>query len=82
MAPPRLSDPRNSEAEAHEQGQQALTRGHQHDQAQHHQDQAEEVVETIRNKANTGSIGDGKIFVSAVERAVRIRTGESGEDSL
>ncbi|MEF8824091.1 MAG: P-II family nitrogen regulator [Desulfohalobiaceae bacterium] len=46
------------------------------------QEHAEEVVDTIRNKANTGSIGDGKIFVSTVERAVRIRTGETGEDSL
>ena len=46
------------------------------------QDRAEEVVDTIRNRANTGSIGDGKIFVTPVERAVRIRTGESGEESL
>ena len=46
------------------------------------QDRAEEVVNTIRNRASTGSIGDGKIFVSAVEQAVRIRTGETGEDSL
>ena len=46
------------------------------------QDLVQEVVDTIRNNANTGSIGDGKIFVSEVERAVRIRTGESGEDSL
>ena len=46
------------------------------------QDLVQEVVDTIRNNANTGSIGDGKIFVSEVEQAVRIRTGESGEDSL
>ena len=46
------------------------------------QERAEEVVDTIRNKASTGSIGDGKIFVSQVERAVRIRTGETGDDSL
>jgi nitrogen regulatory protein P-II 1 len=36
----------------------------------------------IGEKAKTGSIGDGKIFVSSVEQAVRIRTGESGKDAL
>ena len=46
------------------------------------QDNAEEVVNTIRSSSSTGSIGDGKIFVSPVERAVRIRTGETDEDSL
>jgi len=46
------------------------------------QDSAEEVVNTIRSSSSTGSIGDGKIFVSPVERAVRIRTGETDEDSL
>jgi nitrogen regulatory protein PII len=46
------------------------------------QDRADEVVDAIRNRASTGSIGDGKIFVSAVEQALRIRTGEKGEDSL
>ncbi|MCF8030184.1 MAG: P-II family nitrogen regulator [Desulfohalobiaceae bacterium] len=46
------------------------------------QDRAEEVVDTIRNRASSGSIGDGKIFVSPVERAVRIRTGETGEEAL
>jgi len=39
-------------------------------------------VEAIRTAANTGKIGDGKIFVSAVERVVRIRTGEENEDAL
>ena len=43
---------------------------------------AELVVETIRKAANTGRIGDGKIFVSPVLEAVRIRTGERGEDAL
>lgn len=43
---------------------------------------AEQVVETIKNAAHTGKIGDGKIFVSAVERAVRIRTGETGSDAI
>ena len=46
------------------------------------QELVQEVVDTIRERANTGSIGDGKIFVSPVERAVRIRTGETGEESL
>ena len=43
---------------------------------------AEQVVETIKNAAHTGKIGDGKIFVSAIERAVRIRTGETGADAI
>jgi nitrogen regulatory protein P-II 1 len=46
------------------------------------QDRAEAVVDTIRNNANTGSIGDGKIFITSVEQAVRIRTGEKGGESL
>jgi len=41
-----------------------------------------QVVETIAKTAKTGKIGDGKIFVSPVEEAVRIRTGERGEGSL
>lgn len=40
------------------------------------------VIETVVRAARTGKIGDGKIFVLAVEQAVRIRTGESGEDAL
>jgi len=43
---------------------------------------APKVVETILNAARTGKIGDGKIFVSPVEEAVRIRTGEKGTDAL
>ena len=43
---------------------------------------AGQVVETIRKAAHTGKIGDGKIFVSAVEETVRIRTGERGRDAL
>ena len=39
-------------------------------------------VEAICTAANTGKIGDGKIFVSAIERVVRIRTGEENEDAL
>ena len=45
-------------------------------------DMAEKVIESIRNAANTGKIGDGKIFVSDVSQAIRIRTGEEGVDAL
>ena len=45
-------------------------------------DIAEKVIEAIRGAANTGKIGDGKIFVTAVEQAVRIRTGETGDEAL
>jgi nitrogen regulatory protein PII len=40
------------------------------------------IVDTILKHARTGSIGDGKLFVMPVEEAYRIRTGESGEDTL
>ncbi|MFN3991029.1 MAG: P-II family nitrogen regulator [Erythrobacter sp.] len=43
---------------------------------------AAQVVETIQQAANTGSIGDGKIFVLDLSSATRIRTGESGETAL
>ena len=42
----------------------------------------ENVVNAIRESANTGKIGDGKIFVLPIEQAVRIRTGETGDDAL
>ena len=42
----------------------------------------EKVIEAISNAANTGKIGDGKIFVLNVEQAIRIRTGESGSEAL
>jgi len=45
-------------------------------------DRVDAAVEAIRNAANTGKIGDGKIFVTAVERVVRIRTGEENEEAL
>lgn len=45
-------------------------------------EQVDEVVDTIRNAANTESIGDGKIFVQDLLQVVRIRTGETGEDAL
>ena len=44
--------------------------------------QVEPAVEAIRNAAQTGRIGDGKIFVSPVEQVIRIRTGESGDDAI
>ena len=42
----------------------------------------EAAIEAIENSARTGKIGDGKIFVSALEQVVRIRTGETGGDAL
>jgi len=42
----------------------------------------DQCIEVITNAARTGKIGDGKIFVSSVERTVRIRTGEEGEDAI
>ncbi|MBE0436753.1 MAG: P-II family nitrogen regulator [Methylomicrobium sp.] len=45
-------------------------------------DQLEAAVEAISKAANTGKIGDGKIFVSNLEQVVRIRTGETGEEAL
>ena len=43
---------------------------------------ADQMVEVISRTAQTGKIGDGKIFVLDVEQAVRVRTGETGEDAL
>jgi nitrogen regulatory protein P-II 2 len=43
---------------------------------------AEQAIEAIRNAANTEKIGDGKIFVLDLGQAVRIRTGETGNDAL
>ena len=45
-------------------------------------DQSDAAVEAITNAANTGKMGDGKIFISAVEDVIRIRTGERGEAAL
>jgi len=42
----------------------------------------DQVIESIQDSANTGRIGDGKIFVYDISAAVRIRTGESGDDAL
>jgi nitrogen regulatory protein P-II 2 len=45
-------------------------------------DVADQVVEAVTNAANTGKIGDGKIFIVNLEQAVRIRTGETGEEAI
>lgn len=42
----------------------------------------DQVIESIIKAANTGKIGDGKIFVTPLEQAVRIRTGETGDDAV
>lgn len=42
----------------------------------------DQVIEAISNTANSGKIGDGKIFVTPLEQAIRIRTGESGPEAL
>ncbi len=45
-------------------------------------DQVDDVIKAIKTKAQTGRIGDGKIFVSSIEEVIRIRTGESGKDAI
>ena len=45
-------------------------------------DLLDQVIEAIEKSANTGKIGDGKIFVFSIEQAIRIRTGENGPDAL
>lgn len=45
-------------------------------------DIAEQVVEAITKAANTGKIGDGKIFITPLEQVIRIRTGETGSDAI
>jgi len=45
-------------------------------------DLVDQAIEAITNAAKTGKIGDGKIFVSPVEQAIRIRTGEAGPEAL
>ena len=44
--------------------------------------QVNQVIETIQQAAKTGRIGDGKIFVLTIEEAIRIRTGERGQDAV
>lgn len=45
-------------------------------------DQLDATIDAIRNAAQTGRIGDGKIFVSTIDGVIRIRTGESGEEAI
>ncbi|MFT5709647.1 MAG: nitrogen regulatory protein PII [Halioglobus sp.] len=45
-------------------------------------DQVEPIIDAIISAANTGKIGDGKIFVSPLEQLIRIRTGETGEEAI
>ena len=45
-------------------------------------DRVEETIEAITNSARTGKVGDGKIFVTALEQVLRIRTGETGDSAL
>lgn len=45
-------------------------------------DRVDAVIEAISKAANTGKIGDGKIFVSSIEQVIRIRTGETGPEAL
>jgi nitrogen regulatory protein P-II 2 len=45
-------------------------------------EQVEQAIEAIIKSANTGKIGDGKIFVTSLEKVVRIRTGETGAEAL
>jgi nitrogen regulatory protein P-II 2 len=42
----------------------------------------DQAIETITTAANTGKIGDGKIFVTSIEQALRIRTGETGDEAV
>jgi len=46
------------------------------------EDRVDEVVEAIINSTKSGKVGDGKIFVTAVDQVVRIRTGETNEDAI
>jgi nitrogen regulatory protein P-II 1 len=46
------------------------------------EEQLEQCIETIKKAAHTGKIGDGKIFVTPVEKVVRIRTGETDKDAI
>ncbi|MFD2191444.1 P-II family nitrogen regulator [Pistricoccus aurantiacus] len=45
-------------------------------------DMSEQVIDAITQVANTGKIGDGKIFVSTLDQVIRIRTGETGKDAI
>lgn len=46
------------------------------------EENVDKIVETIKDGAYTGNIGDGKIFISSIEKVIRIRTGENGEEAI
>lgn len=46
------------------------------------EDMVDQTIEAITKSANTGKIGDGKVFVSSLEQVIRIRTGETGQDAI
>jgi nitrogen regulatory protein P-II 2 len=46
------------------------------------EDMVDQTIEAITKAANTGKIGDGKVFVSQLEQVIRIRTGETGEEAI
>ena len=46
------------------------------------EDLVDQTIEAITKSANTGKIGDGKVFVSSLEQVIRIRTGETGQDAI
>ncbi|OQK18517.1 transcriptional regulator [Methyloprofundus sedimenti] len=46
------------------------------------EDRVDQAIEAIAKAANTGKIGDGKIFVTTLEQVIRIRTGETGEEAI
>ncbi len=46
------------------------------------EERVDQIIDAITRTANTGKIGDGKIFVTNIEQAIRIRTGETGKDAL
>lgn len=45
-------------------------------------EQTDEIIEKIKSSATTGKIGDGKIFVSTIDRVIRVRTGETDNDAI
>lgn len=45
-------------------------------------DKVDQAIEAISNAANSGKIGDGKIFVTSLDQVIRIRTGETGEEAI
>jgi nitrogen regulatory protein P-II 2 len=83
IKPFKLDDVRQALGEI---GVQGLTvsevKGFGRQKGQIDDDLVDQAVEAITSSANTGKIGDGKIFITALEQVVRIRTGESGPSAL